>query len=107
VPTEVWEATGYVFTREAGLPWHPDIGSKAFDRAVAAASVPRILLHDLRHTWARIARRAGVHVKGFHERLGHASIKTTTDTYSHVVPGMERSAAELVATLVEGAGEAT
>ena len=102
---EAWEASGYVFTREDGLPWHPDVVSHRFDMAVAAASVPRIRLHDLRHTWATIALRAGIQVKVVQERLGHASIKTTMDTYTHVMPGMQRSAAELVAALVDGTAE--
>ena len=67
--------------------------------------LPRIRLHDLRHTWATVALRVGVHVKVVQERLGHASIKTTMDTYSHVMPGMQRSAAELVAALVGGTAE--
>lgn len=63
--------------------------------------VPRIRLHDLRHTWATLALRAGVHPKVVQERLGHANISITMDTYSHVMPDMQESAAELVAALVD------
>jgi integrase len=98
---EAWQATGHVFTRENGEPWHPDRVTKLFDQAVKAAALPRIRLHDLRHTWATLALRAGVHPKVVQERLGHANIKITLDCYSHVLPDMQESAAELVAALVD------
>ena len=98
---EAWVATGHVFTREDGEPWHPDRVTKLFDQAVKAVPVPRIRLHDLRHTWATLALRAGVHPKIVQERLGHANIAITMDLYSHVLPDMQESAAELVAALVD------
>jgi len=98
---DAWTATGHVFTREDGTPWHPDRVSKLFDRAVKAAALPRIRLHDLRHTWATLALRAGVHPKVVQERLGHKKISITMDTYSHVLPDMQEAAAELVAALVD------
>jgi integrase len=102
---EGWQATGHVFTREDGSPWHPDRVSKLFDQAVKAAALPRIRLHDLRHTWATLALRAGIHPKVVQERLGHKTINITLDTYSHVLPDMQESAAELVAALVDGEGD--
>ncbi|HZK49608.1 MAG TPA: tyrosine-type recombinase/integrase, partial [Thermoleophilia bacterium] len=42
-------------------------------------------LHDLRHSYATLALSAGVHAKVISERLGHASIAITLDTYSHAV----------------------
>ena len=68
---------------------------------VRAVDVPRIRLHDLRHTWATLALRAGVHPKVVQERLGHANISITMDIYSHVMPDMQESAAGLVAALVD------
>ena len=60
---------------------------------------PPIRLHDLRHGWATLALQAGVHPKVVQERLGHANIGITLDTYSHVVPGLHEDAAEQVAAL--------
>ncbi len=97
-----WTDCGHVFTREDGTPWHPDRVTKLFDQAVKAAPVPRIRLHDLRHTWATLALRAGVHPKIVQERLGHATIAITLDLYSHAMPDMQEDAAELVASLVDG-----
>jgi integrase len=59
-------------------------------------------LHGLRHSWATLALRAGVHPKVVQERLGHATIGITLGTYSHVTAGMQRDAAEQVAGLIFG-----
>jgi hypothetical protein len=56
--------------------------------------------HELRHTHATLALAAGIHPKVVSERLGHASITITLDTYSHAIPAMQETAAELVASLV-------
>jgi len=53
-------------------------------------------LHDLRHTHATQLLKAGVHPKVVSERLGHASIGITLDTYSHVMAGMQEEAAEKI-----------
>ena len=71
-----------------------------FKRLAAAAGVPPIRLHDLRHTSATLALAAGVHPKVVQERLGHSSISITLDTYSHVVKGLQHEAAEKVAALL-------
>jgi len=51
-------------------------------------------LHDARHTHASVMLKMGVHPKIVQERLGHASITTTLDTYSHVAPGLQAAAAK-------------
>jgi integrase len=66
----------------------------SFDRIVKRAKQPRIRFHDLRHTCATILLLADVNVKVVSERLGHASIQLTLDTYSHVLPTMQKKAAE-------------
>lgn len=65
-----------------------------------AGLMPEVQLYDLRHTHATLLLIAGVHPKIVSERLGHASIQITLDTYSHVLPNMQReSAAKLDAML--------
>jgi integrase len=95
-----WTNTGYVFTREDGLPYHPDRVTKLFEEAVERLNLPRIRLHDLRHTHATIALSAGVHPKVVSERLGHANISITLDTYSHAVPALEEEAAAKLAAML-------
>jgi integrase len=97
---DAYEDADLMFCREDGKPLHPDQFSDAFWRHVAAAKLPRIRFHDLRHTHATLALAAGVHPKVVSERLGHASIVITLDTYSHAIPAMQETAAELVASLV-------
>jgi integrase len=95
-----WSDSGYVFTREDGEPLHPQSVSRSFGRAVKAAKLPEIRLHDLRHTHATLALQAGIHPKVVSERLGHATIAITLDTYSHAIPAMQEEAAALIAGLV-------
>lgn len=52
------------------------------------AGLSDVRLHDLRHTHATLMLKAGVHPKILSERLGHANIGITLDTYSHVLPGL-------------------
>ena len=91
---------GLVFCRPDGGPLHPERFSRMFDREIAKTELPRIRLHDLRHSWASLALSAGVHPKVVQERLGHASIGITLDVYSHVADGLHADAAALVAGLV-------
>lgn len=92
-----------VFVREDGSPVHPEYFSERFERAEKDAGMPRIRLHDLRHTHATLALQAGVHAKVVSERLGHATVGITLDTYSHAIPAMEEEAAARVAAIVFGA----
>ena len=92
-----------------GDPLHPDRISKLFDQLVrATAGLPRIRLHDCRHTFATLALQAGVHPKVVSDRLGHSSTTVTLDTYSHVLPALQEEAAAVVASLfMPGGGRST
>ncbi len=104
---ELWGASyqdqDLVFCKENGSMLHPQTFSQAFDRLIARTALPRIRLHDLRHTHATIALGAGVSPKVISERLGHESPAFTLKQYAHVIPGMQSAAANLVADLVSGA----
>lgn len=90
-----------VVAKENGEPIHPDSFSQVFERLIKNAGLRRIRLHDLRHTHATIAIKAGVPVKVISERLGHESPAFTLKQYAHVLPGMQAEAAALVARTVE------
>ncbi|MEZ5230137.1 MAG: site-specific integrase [Acidimicrobiales bacterium] len=92
-----WIETGLVFTDAIGRGVSPDAVSQHFAILVKRSSLPYVRLHDLRHTHATLALKAGVHPKVVSERLGHAGIGITLDLYSHVSPGMDRDAANAVA----------
>ena len=89
-----------VFCTVLGKPIHPKTLSWYFGQAVTAAGLPQIRLHDLRHTHATLALKAGVHPRVVQERLGHANVGVTLDTYSHVSMPMQAEAARLVAGLI-------
>ena len=87
-------------SRRTASPCTPQVVSRAFTQALKAARLPEIRLHDLRHTHATLALRAGIHPKVVSQRLGHATISITLDTYSHAIPAMQEEAAALIAELV-------
>jgi len=83
-----------LFGNLEGKPFLPDTVSHAWLKLLRTTEIKAIRLHDARHTHASIMLRQGIHPKIVSERLGHASIQTTLDTYSHVVPGLQQQAAE-------------
>ena len=90
-----------MFCQPDGSPIHPAVFAYYFQRIVAKAGVPRIVVHDLRHTHATLALELGIHPKIVSERLGHASVMITLDTYSHALPSLQRQAAEAFADLLQ------
>lgn len=90
----------YIFPSESGKARHPDSVTKRFETLRRRAGLRRIRFHDLRHTHATLALQAGIHPKVVSERLGHARVSVTLDTYSHAVPTLEAAAAEKVSALI-------
>ena len=96
-----YEASGYLLADDLGHPYHPDTISGWFEAKVAETGLPRIRLHDCRHTAASLMLASGVAVKVVSEILGHASPTITLSVYAHVMPGMAESAgAALSASLL-------
>jgi integrase len=91
-----------IFCLPDGRPYHPERFSREFDRRVERWDMPRIRLHDLRHTHATLALERRIHPRVVQERLGHANVGITLDTYSHVSPAMDASAAETIAGAIFG-----
>jgi integrase len=75
---------------------------RSFRPLLKKARLPQIRFHDLRDTAATLLLAQGVHPKAVQERLGHATIAITLDTYSHVLPSMQRDAADQLHALVGG-----
>jgi integrase len=93
-----------VFTREDGRFVHPDRTTRRFVALSEEAGLPRIRLHDLRHTFATLALQSGVHIKVVSGLLGHATPAITMDIYSHVSPVMSEEVTQVVARLVMAPG---
>ncbi len=82
-----------VFSDIAGKPLLPNTVTHAWIKLVRRMDIKPIRFHDARHSHASIMLKQGVHPKIVQERLGHASIQVTLDTYSHVAPGLQEAAA--------------
>jgi len=90
----LWEDNYLVFPNETGKPLSEKTIHNVFTRVCKAAGVPRIRPYDLRHCCATFLLAAGVHPKVVSERLGHSNINLTLTTFSHVLPSLQRDAAE-------------
>ena len=82
-----------VFGHVDGTPRAPAVLTHAFSKLVRRIGLIGARLHDMRHTHASLLLQQGVHPKVVSERLGHANIQITLDTYSHLLPGMQEAAA--------------
>ena len=89
-----------VFCNAEGKPWRPNTITRAWKTLAAKAGVKVIRFHDARHTHASLMLKAGIHPKVVQERLGHSSIATTLDIYSHTMPGLQKAAAERLDALL-------
>ncbi|MTV27915.1 site-specific integrase [Nitriliruptoraceae bacterium ZYF776] len=89
-----------VFADAAGRPLDPNAVSAAWRSLCGRLDLPRIRLHDLRHTHATLLLAAGVPVKVVSERLGHTKIAMTLDVYAHVLPAQDLAAAEVLGDLL-------
>jgi integrase len=95
--------TGWSSVGRTALPCTPNVWpTRSGERSRPQGF--RLTLHGLRHTYATLALRAGVHPKVVQEVLGHANVGITLDRYSHAVPALEQEAAARVAALIFGPG---
>lgn len=103
---EAWEDLDLVFTTELGGVISPNKFTKWTKKQATDAKVRPLTPHPAgRHTWATLALSSGkIHPKVVQERLGHSSISITLDRYSHVIEGMDREAAEIVAAMIKESG---
>jgi integrase len=95
-----YPAHGNLMCFEDGRQLHPDTISRRFNKLVDRAGVPRIRLHDVRHTYATLARDLGINSKIVTDRLGHANESVTHQIYTHPSDGQDRPAAEMIAKLI-------
>jgi len=92
-----------VFATPKGTPLSMrNLERRHFKLLLQNGSLPDIRLYDLRHTCATLLLAAGENPKVVSERLGHASIVLTMDTYSHVLPTMQKSATDKLTALLRG-----
>lgn len=101
-----WEESGYVFTNPLGLPIHPETLNRVLRRVCDRAGLPRVRVHDLRHTHATLLLRRGVPVEVVSEKLGHSTPAFTLTQYRHVLPEERRLYALDLSELIGGSRRA-
>jgi integrase len=107
-----WDDSACLFTHADASPIFPERYTTSFQAAIRRVNaalieaeqepLPRIRLHDLRHTAATLMIVQGVHAKVVQERLGHYSASFTMDRYSHVLDTMQQGAADTLDDLLRG-----
>ena len=96
-----WQANDLVITTGFGTPVIARNLNRSFDRLKKKYNMKSITFHELRHTHATLLLKANIHPKIVSERLGHSTIKVTLDRYSHVIPNMQKEAADLIDQLLQ------
>jgi integrase len=90
-----------VISHADGSVISPIYVSQHWARTIRTTSLAHLRFHDLRHAHATHLLANGVHPKVASERLGHSKVGITLDLYSHVIPGMQEDAAEMVDTALK------
>jgi integrase len=97
-----WQDLGFVFASGIGTPLDPRNVTREFKSLLAAAQLPNIRLHDLRHSCATLLLAQGVNPRVVMETLGHSQVSLTLNTHSHVLPALQREAAAKIDAALAG-----
>jgi len=83
-----------IFATAIGTAIEPSNLRRTWNKITEAAGFGRLRFHDLRHCHASLMLAQGTHLKVVSERLGHSGIGITANIYSHLIPGLQREAAD-------------
>lgn len=89
-----YQDAGLIFCWQDGRARDPNTVLKEYQRTVRRAGLGHATVQELRHAHASLLVAQGAHAKLVQERLGHATVNITLDTYAHLLPGQQREAAE-------------
>jgi len=92
---------GYVFTNEIGQHISPHTLYHTYKKVVAKIGIPTARFHDLRHSYAVAAIRAGDDIKTVQGNMGHATASFTLDVYGHVTAEMKQDSADKMEKFIE------
>jgi integrase len=95
-----WNDLDLVFPSLLGGPIDPARVNESLHTALHKANLPRLRVHDLRHTAATLLLEEGAHPKVVQDLLGHSTIAMTLDLYSHVTPRLQQQAVSKMQGLV-------
>jgi integrase len=99
-----WKDAGFVFCTSSGRPLEPRNVTRSFQRFLKRSGLMRMRFHDLRHSFATLLLIQGLSPRVVMEMLGHSQITLTMNTYSHVIPALQREAASKLDALLRGSG---
>jgi integrase len=88
--------------RTRPLVFHPSNDLRNFAEIKGRAGLPRIGVHDIRHTHATFLLLDGVPLKVVSKRLGHAKTSITLHPYAHVLPGYQHLAVKSIGAALFG-----
>ena len=97
----IWKDENFVFTDDVGSHLSPNTLYHNYKRLVASIGMPDARLHDLRHSYAVAALRAGDDIKTVQGNLGHHTASFTLDTYGHVTEEMKRASADRMNSFIK------
>ena len=90
-----------MFTDDVGSHLSPNTLYHNYKRLVASIGMPDVRLHDLRHSYAVAALRAGDDIKTVQGNLGHHTASFTLDTYGHVTEEMKQASADRMNSFIK------
>jgi integrase len=102
-----WEDQGFVFCTQVGTPADERKIRNGLREILNSAGLPKMRVHDLRHTCATLLLSRNVNPRVVQEVLGHSNISLTLGTYSHVLPTLAREAADQMQAAVAGSPRPT
>jgi integrase len=97
-----WVQSGLVFTTHIGRPIDPRNLSRSWYLIRERAELGPVRVHDLRHSCASFMLAAGASPRTVMKTLGHSQIGLTMNTYTHVLPDLERTAVDAAADTIFG-----
>lgn len=97
-----WQETGLVFTTSLGRPLDGPNVTHHLKKLLQLAGLPTMRFHDLRHGLATLMLSQGESPRVVMETLGHSQISLTLNTYTHVIPSLQREAADRVGAVLAG-----
>ena len=99
----VYDDNDYVVVMEDGRPFRPNYLSELFGKFLADNDLPKIVLHELRHTFASLSNQAGIPAYNIGKALGHSTPATTQKIYTHLLDQTHTQAVEGVAAIADEA----
>lgn len=98
-----YDDNDYVVVMEDGRPFRPNYLSELFGKFLADNDLPKIVLHELRHTFASLSNQASIPAYNIGKALGHSTPATTQKIYTHLLDQTHTQAVEGVAAIADEA----